>query len=111
MVLEAYHAGRAVPCPWCRAYNDVPNAIDFASLAKSQIGDESRGGVLLMLAVLSFFGCLPLAAWVWWSAQGVLGRAADDGRPGDGLVRAARIIAITGCVAQAGIVVLLLAGR
>lgn len=98
MVLEAYHTGRTVPCPWCRAANDIPHGIDFNTVDRAQAQDESRGGMLLVGAVIGFFACLPLAAWVWWSANGVIGRARDDGRPADGLVRAARVIAAVGTV-------------
>ncbi|MCE9634743.1 MAG: hypothetical protein K8T90_03470 [Planctomycetes bacterium] len=101
MVLEAYHAGRTVPCPWCRAENEVPKTLDFAALSQAQSKDETRGGTMLVLAVLGFIlFCMPLGAWIWWSAHGTLGRAADEGRPGDGLVRAARWIAALGCIIQ-----------
>lgn len=98
MVLEAYHAGRTVPCPWCRAANEIPQGIDFHSVDRAQAKDETRGGTLLVMAVLGFFACPPLAAWTWWSANGVIGRARDDGRPADGLVRGARILAAVGTV-------------
>ena len=58
-------------------------------------------GLMLMLAVVGFLFCLlPLSAWVWWSAQGALGRARDDGRPADGLVRGARGIAVAATIWQ-----------
>lgn len=110
MVLESYHLGRAVPCPWCRASNDVPRQIDFGELDRAQFRDEARGGTLLMLSVLGLFlSCLPLSAWVWWSSNGVLSRAADDGRPGDGLVRAARALAVFACIVQGIVLALVLA--
>lgn len=103
MVVESYHAGRSVPCPWCRARNDVPTSLDFLAPDVAQAKDEARGGRLLMFAVLGLFSCIaPLEAWVWWSAHGHLRRAEEDGRPGDGLVRAARAIAAVGTVAHIG---------
>lgn len=98
-MLEEYHAGRTVPCPWCRASSEVPKSLDFATVQRDQMRDEARGGTMLVLAVLGMFiACLPLSAWVWWSCHGTLTRAADAGRPGDGLLRAARVLAILGTV-------------
>lgn len=112
MVLEAYHAGRTVPCPWCRADCEIPKSLEFATLAREQARDESRGGTMLVLAVLSFvFACMPLAAWIWWSSHGMLGRARDEGRPGDGLVRAARWIAAVACVLQATVFAIVFASQ
>lgn len=104
MVIEAYHAGRNVPCPWCRARNDVPPSIDFRTVDTAQAKDEARGGTLLML---TFFGllCPPLAAFSWWWAQSTLARASDEGRPSDGLVLAARLIAIVAVFLQTVVLV------
>lgn len=110
MVIEAYHAGRTVPCPWCRGDNEVPVQIDFRTLDRAQVQDESKGGTLLVVAVVGFvFLCLPLEAWVWWSAHGILARAADEGRPADGLVRAARAIALVATVIQGIVAALIVA--
>jgi hypothetical protein len=101
MVIEAFHAGRSVPCPWCGAGNDVPREIDFATIAHSQSKDERRGGWLMVFACVAFVTyCLPVSAWVWWDAHGRMGRAADEGRPPDGMVTAAKWVAMIACVVQ-----------
>jgi hypothetical protein len=105
MVIEAFHAGRQVPCPWCRATNEVPRELDFKALARAQTSDESRGAWFLAGACVAFSTMLlPLSAWIWWAAHGRLSRAEDEGRPGDSMVKAAKWIAIVACVYQ-GLVV------
>jgi hypothetical protein len=105
MVIEAFHAGRQVPCPWCRASNEVPRQIDFGALARSQVTDESRGAWMLVCAVAAcVVPCIlvPLAAWVWWVAHGNLARAADEGRPGDAMVKTAMWLSILACIGWGG---------
>jgi hypothetical protein len=108
MVIEAYHAGRDVPCPWCRARNDVPPTLDFRTVDTAQARDEARGGTMLMLAMAGAL-CPPSAGFVWWWAHTTLSRAEDEGRPGDGLVRAARLISAVFAILYSAVLVVLLA--
>ncbi len=102
MVLESYHQGRVVPCPWCGANEDVPNQLDFQTVYAERAGDESRGRLLLAISVASLLlGCLPAAAIVWWMASGRIGRAREDQREADPLLLNARVIAGVGTVIHA----------
>ncbi len=99
MVLESYHQGRTVPCPWCGATEEVPNRLDFETVYSERAGDESRGRLLLAVSVASLLlGCLPGAAGVWWAASGRIGRAREDQREADPLLLNARVIAAVGTV-------------
>ncbi len=99
MVIEPVHAGRTVPCPWCRGAVEIPSQLDFQTAKIEGRKDESAGGGLLAFAVVGLLttcigvGLIP-AVIVWWLAQGRIQRARDDGRPVDPLVAAARTIAI-----------------
>lgn len=104
MVIEPVHAGRTVPCPWCRAAVEIPSQLDFQTAKIEGRKDESAGGALLAFAVVGLLttcifgvGLIP-AAIVWWLAQGRIHRARDEGRPVDPLVAAARTIAIIAAV-------------
>lgn len=111
MVIEAFHAGRRVPCPWCHGENEVPREIDFTTLARAEVADESKGAWYLWAAGAAFvvpLVLLPVAAWIWWAAHGKLSRAADEGRPSNSMLRAARWIAVMACVWQLAVLGLLL---
>lgn len=97
MVIEPVHAGRTVPCPWCRKTNEVPRAIDFAQVHGRNSRDEVAGGWLLAVAIvglLSCFGGPLIGSVVWWVAQGRIHAARDEGRPVDPNVAAARTVAV-----------------
>ena len=99
MVLESYHQGRTVPCPWCGASEEVPNRLDFERVYEERARDEGRGRVLLAVSVASLLlGCLPAAAVVWWMASGSISRAREDQREADPLLLNARVIAAVGTV-------------
>lgn len=111
MVIEPVHAGRTVPCPWCRAAVEVPRQLDFQTAKTEGRKDESAGGALLAFAVVGLLttcifgvGLIP-AAIVWWLAQGRIQRARDDGRPVDPLVAAARTISIIASILGAIILI------
>ena len=92
MVLESYHQGRTVPCPWCGASEDVPNRLDFET-------EIRLGGEALQLSVASLLlGCLPASAVVWWMTSGTIGRAREEQREADPLLLNARVIAAVGTV-------------
>src|SRR5687767_632766 len=114
MVIEPVHAGRTVPCPWCRAPAQVPVQLDFKTAAVAARRDESAGGVFLALSVVGLLlSCLVIGlavgAVIWWMAQGRIHRARDDGRPVDPLVAAARTISIVATVI--GLIAALLWGK
>jgi hypothetical protein len=99
MVLESYHQGRTVPCPWCGASEDIPNRLDFETVYTSRAADERRGRLLLAVSVASLLlACLPASAVVWWLAAGSIGRAREDQREADPLLLNARVIAAVGTV-------------
>ena len=99
MVLESYHQGRTVPCPWCGANEEIPNRLDFETVYAARSQDEQRGRVLLAVSVASLLlGCLPAAAVVWWMASGSIGRAREEQREADPLLLNARVIAAVGTV-------------
>lgn len=104
MVIEPVHAGRTVPCPWCRAAAEVPQQLDFRGAATAGRNDESAGGIFLALSIVALLTCwawglgLVLGATLWWITMGRIGRARDDGRPVDPLVAAARTISIIATV-------------
>ncbi|MCG3135891.1 MAG: hypothetical protein HMLKMBBP_03667 [Planctomycetes bacterium] len=104
MVIEPVHAGRTVPCPWCRKPNDVPTAIDFAHVSGRNARDEVAGGWLLAIAIVGLLSCmlgLVIGGIVWWIAQGRIAAARDEGRPVDPNVGAARTIAVISVVTGA----------
>lgn len=99
MVLEPYHLGRQVPCPWCQATNEVPRELDFRTSIAARRGDEVAGSWLLAASILNltFCGaCLPLGAVLWWYTHGRIQRAADEGRPTDPMLKASRLLAALG---------------
>jgi hypothetical protein len=97
MVLESYHQGRTVPCPWCGSTEDVPQRLDFETVYASRASDEKRGRTLLAVAVASLLlACLPASAVVWWMASGSIGRAREEQREADPLLLNARVIAGVG---------------
>ena len=101
MVLEPYHAARFVPCPWCGASNQVPRELDFHTTTTAARRDETAGSGLLAGAIVSLVlcgVCLPLGAFVWWSANGRIHRASDEDRPADPMLSTARIVAAIGVV-------------
>jgi len=101
MVLEPYHLGRDVPCPWCGGGNEVPKELDFHAPRTASRKDETAGAWLLAGSIVSLVlcgWCLPLGAFVWWSANGRLHRAAEEDRPADPMLRAARLVAAIGVV-------------
>jgi len=99
MVLESVHRGRTVPCPHCHAANEVPDRLDFEEIHLETLKDADRGGWLLPLAIASTcLGCLPLAAWIWWYAAGLVHRARDVDREIDPTIVWARWVALAGTV-------------
>ncbi len=102
MVLESYHQGRTVPCPWCGANEDVPKRLDFETVYAERASDEARGRLLLAIAVASLLlVCLPASAAVWWAASGRISHAREDQREADPLLLNARVIAAVGTVIHA----------
>ncbi len=99
MVLESYHQGRNVPCPWCGAREDVPEQLDFATVYRERQKDESSGQTLLTVAIVSMIvTCLPVTAIVWWMASGRIHRAREEQREADPLLLNARVLAAIGTV-------------
>ena len=101
MVLEPYHLGREVPCPWCGGRNEVPKELDFHAPKTAARKDETAGAWLLAGSIVNLVlcgACLPLGAFVWGSANGRLHRAAEEDRPADPMLRAARLVAAIGVV-------------
>ena len=102
MVLESYHQGRTVPCPWCAASEEIPASLDFETVYGERARDESSGKVLMTLSIVSLMlGCLPGAAVVWWLSAGRIARAREDQREADALLLNARVIAAVGTVVHA----------
>lgn len=101
MVLEPYHLNREVPCPWCGAANQVPKELDFHAPSTASRKDETWGTWLLAGSIVSLVlcgWCLPLGAFVWWSANGRIHRAAEEDRPVEPMLKAARLVAAIGVV-------------
>ncbi len=102
MVLESYHQGRSVPCPWCGGDEDVPQRLDFETVYAARARDETRGRTLLAIAVASLLlACLPASAVVWWMAAGSISMAREEQREADPLLLNARVIAAVGTVIHA----------
>ena len=99
MVLESFHRGRTVRCPHCRRQNDVPDSLDFRRVSRETLQDSNKGGWLLPLAIASSaLCCLPVVAWAWWHAGGIIHRAKDEEREVEPTVLWARWVAIAGSV-------------
>ncbi len=94
MVLESYHQGRTVPCPWCDAKEDVPENLDFDTVYSNRAKDEERGKLLLALSVAGgLLSCLPVTAIVWWMSSGRIALAREEQREADPLLLNARVLA------------------
>ncbi len=110
MVLESYHQGRTVPCPWCGASEDVPGSLDFETVYGERAKDESSGKMLMTFSIAALMlACLPGAAVVWWLSAGRIARAREDQREADPLLLNARVIAAVGTVVHALLYALLAA--
>ncbi len=110
MVLESYHRGRTVPCPRCRASNEIPQNLDFTEVDEKSRRDSDRGARLMTLAVAGFAACcLPLSGYVWWAASGAIHRAREEQREVDPLLLTTRLVAAIGTLIS-GIAVVTLGG-
>ena len=105
MVLESYHRGREVPCPWCGERDTVPESLDFEHVYAARAKDESSGRTLLVLSVVSaMLCCAPIAAIVWWQSHGRIVAAREDQREADAMLLNARVISAVATLISCAVV-------
>jgi hypothetical protein len=95
MLIQRAHRGRTATCPKCGAGLEVPQSLDFVSIENATRRDREHAALLVAWAMFAGLSCcLPGSALVWWSSDGAIRRARDDGRPVDPLLVSTRAVAV-----------------